>query len=204
MLRFLAELFLCGVIPDAAHVLTILKNLAKTDRSDDPTCPHLSLIVAFFKYAGEEFLGSVYRVIGAASVAAEPLPAASLVPAASQKLFVTFVDQYVTALCGRLQKRYTAWRAAEKDNLVAKLTKGIVVEARVAQAVEMKEMWETLQKNILTYVSWMCSRLLYVCMYVCILPMFVCMYAFLPALHVSHELFVHAHHHQLPCRRQFG
>jgi hypothetical protein len=136
------------VIPDATHVLTILKNLAKTDRSDDPTCPHLSLIVAFFKYAGEEFLGPVYRVAGAAT-----LPAASLVPAASQKLFVTFVDQYVTALCGRLQKRYTAWRAAEKENLVAKLTKGLVVEAKVAQTVEMKEMWETLQKNILTYVD---------------------------------------------------
>ena len=158
-LRLLAELFLCGVIADTATVLAILKNLAKSDKGDDPACPQLALIAGFFKYAGDEFLGAAYRpspdAVGAKPAPAPTLAAASasasgasasgasaagasaglggLVPAATQQQFATFCEQYATALISRLTKRHAAWRALEKEALVARLTKGVAPDAKMAQ-----------------------------------------------------------------------
>jgi hypothetical protein len=159
-LRLLAELFLCGVISDTATVLAILKSLAKSDKGDDPACPQLALIAGFFRYAGDEFLGAAYRpspdAVGAkpavaptlaASAAAASAAASSsasgsasgsanvggLVPAATQQQFATFCEQYATALIARLTKRHAAWRALEKEALVARLTKGVAPDAKLAQ-----------------------------------------------------------------------
>ncbi len=156
-LRLLAELFLCGVISDTATVLAILKSLAKSDKGDDPACPQLALIAGFFRYAGDEFLGAAYRpspdavgakpavaptlaasaasssASGSASGAAGSAGVGGLVPAATQQQFATFCEQYATALIARLTKRHAAWRALEKEALVARLTKGVAPDAKLAQ-----------------------------------------------------------------------
>jgi hypothetical protein len=153
----LAELFLCGVISDTATVLAILKSLAKSDKGDDPACPQLALIAGFFRYAGDEFLGAAYRpspdavgakpavaptlaasaasssASGSASGAAGSAGVGGLVPAATQQQFATFCEQYATALIARLTKRHAAWRALEKEALVARLTKGVAPDAKLAQ-----------------------------------------------------------------------
>jgi hypothetical protein len=51
------------------------------------------------------------------------LGASALVPVSVQTSFITFCDQYSVALTTRLQKRYTAWRDAEREALITKLTK---------------------------------------------------------------------------------
>lgn len=143
-------------------MLAILKSLAKSDKGDDPACPQLALIAGFFRYAGDEFLGAACRpspdAVGAKPAAAPTLVASAaaasasasaasssasgsvsgaglggLVPAATQQQFATFCEQYATALIARLTKRHAAWRALEKEALVARLTKGVAPDAKLAQ-----------------------------------------------------------------------
>lgn len=127
-LRFYAELISVGVftlkegLPLLGQALTFIVN------SDRETHSLTSLVLAFCKHCGDDFLGLVPRKIRIwAEMHNGVVPESNLLPAEKQKNVKQLFKEYYNSLCKHWLEEQREFYSAEKTNRRILLTKGEVI-----------------------------------------------------------------------------
>eukprot|EP00808_Paulinella_micropora_P017011 g59162.t1 len=149
VLRFLTDLCLHGLVPNHKPILNVLAQLVCRDSGRDDSHTSLSLLVAYLKQRGDEFLGLVGRPTRQAyQLCNEQLVATLLLPADDLAKMKEMLDEYLNSVVQRLHDRYHALRRQQRSNAKALLFKGEVSEQRKATEAGMKVSFEKLQELV--------------------------------------------------------